>query len=135
MVAYSVLSSNKSRHYFLFPQYHDDIDKVAPDPTVTWEVYDRVVTVREGAVIPVGLRGTVIGVTKSKLRSNDSMMVLYDATFSVGDHVTRSLETPAYALLNLSHGTRHAEQLRRQGNHLSLHAHPVPMQSRGGGRL
>ena len=97
-----------------------------PDPTVTWEVYDRVVTVREGAVIPVGLRGTVIAVNRTDLRSTDSLTVLYDSKFSVGDHMTRSLDTPAYALLNLSHGWRRMEELQRQGKNVFLPVQPLP---------
>ncbi|OQV16661.1 5'-3' exoribonuclease 1 [Hypsibius exemplaris] len=111
----------------LLYKWTEETDKVAPDPTVTWEVYDRVVNVREGSVIPVGLRGTVIGIAKAELLSSrDSLTVLYDKAFSVGDHMTKSFETPAYALLNLSHGQRKQwEMQQKHGQKFFLHAEPV----------
>jgi len=34
-----------------------------PDPLTTYELFDRVVNVREGYSVPLGLRGTVIGIS------------------------------------------------------------------------
>jgi len=33
-----------------------------PDPLTSYELFDRVVNVREGYSVPLGLRGTVIGI-------------------------------------------------------------------------
>jgi hypothetical protein len=33
-----------------------------PDPLTTYELFDRVINVREGYSVPLGLRGTVIGI-------------------------------------------------------------------------
>lgn len=35
-----------------------------PDHTVKYELFDRVINVREGFSVPLGARGTVIGKTK-----------------------------------------------------------------------
>jgi len=34
-----------------------------PDPLTSYELFDRVVNVREGYSVPLGLRGTVIGIS------------------------------------------------------------------------
>jgi Xrn1 SH3-like domain len=90
-------------------------------------MYDRVVNVREGSFIPVGLRGTVISVSVADLRSSYSLTVLYDETFAVGDHVTRSFETAAYSLLNLTHGQRKQRQMEQTmpARQFLLRAEPV----------
>jgi len=34
-----------------------------PDPLTSYELFDRVVNVREGCSVPLGLRGTIIGIS------------------------------------------------------------------------
>ena len=36
---------------------------LVPDPTAVYELFDRVVNVRDGYSVPLGLRGTVIGIS------------------------------------------------------------------------
>jgi len=38
-----------------------------PDPLTSYELFDRVVNVREGYSVPLGLRGTVIGISPGLL--------------------------------------------------------------------
>ncbi len=40
-----------------------------PDHSATYELYDRVVNVREGFSVPLGMRGTVIGISPGTQRS------------------------------------------------------------------
>lgn len=40
-----------------------------PDPDVEYKLFDRVVNVREGFSVPLGLRGTVIGIKGGKVQS------------------------------------------------------------------
>ena len=37
-----------------------------PDPVVNYELFDRTVNVRDGYSVPLGLRGTVIGINSGK---------------------------------------------------------------------
>jgi len=33
-----------------------------PDPNASYELFDRVINIRDGYSVPLGLRGTVIGI-------------------------------------------------------------------------
>ena len=48
-----------------------------PDPSATFELLDRVVNVREGYSVPLGLRGTLVGI-RAAARPQD---VLYEVVF------------------------------------------------------
>ena len=37
-----------------------------PDPSAVYELFDRVVNVRDGYSVPLGLRGTVIGISHGR---------------------------------------------------------------------
>lgn len=82
----------------------------APDPDTTFELFDRVVNVREGFSVPLGLRGTVIGLLKAA-RPEDAMVeVLFDREFQGGLCIRsspgRAYRVPRSALINISHGQR-----------------------------
>ena len=104
------------------------VDKVLPDilSCVTWEMYDRVICVREGSLVPVGLRGTVVGIANGAEGSSYSLTVLYDKAFMMAGRMTASVETPAYSFLNLTHGLRKQYKMEQDhGTNGFLRVHPV----------
>ena len=56
----------------------------APDQEAEYRLYDRVVNVREGFSVPLGLRGTVIGVLKAARAEDFGIEVLFDEEFQGG---------------------------------------------------
>lgn len=50
---------------------------VIPDPDAEYHLFDRVVNVRESFSVPLGLRGTVIGIKGGKIRHKLSGILLH----------------------------------------------------------
>ncbi|XP_039413261.1 5'-3' exoribonuclease 1 isoform X1 [Corvus cornix cornix] len=83
---------------------------VVPDRDAEYRLFDRVVNVRENFSVPVGLRGTIIGI-KGAARETDVLFeVLFDEEFLGGLTIrcspARGYRLPSSALINLSHGSR-----------------------------
>lgn len=83
---------------------------VAPDTNVDYQLYDRVVNVRAGFTVPLGLRGTVIGIHTGQSENDMKLDVLFDEEF-VGGLLLRGTKRngyriPAFALINISFGSR-----------------------------
>uniref|UniRef100_A0A8D2N4F1 5'-3' exoribonuclease 1 n=1 Tax=Zonotrichia albicollis TaxID=44394 RepID=A0A8D2N4F1_ZONAL len=83
---------------------------VVPDRDAEYRLFDRVVNVRENFSVPVGLRGTIIGI-KGATRETDVLFeVLFDEEFLGGLTIrcspARGYRLPSSALINLSHGSR-----------------------------
>lgn len=82
----------------------------APDPDADYYLFDRVVNVREGFSVPLGLRGTVIGILKA-IRQEDSLIeVVFDEEFHGGQPIrtnsNKSYRVPRAALINITYGSR-----------------------------
>ena len=81
-----------------------------PDPETTFKLFDRVVNVREGFSVPLGLRGTITGIHDGSKPEEAIMEVLFDTEFSGGLSIrsspNRSYRMPGSALINLTHGWR-----------------------------
>lgn len=93
-----------------------------PDPSTCFQLLDRVVNVRQGYAVPVGLRGTVISIKNAAKAMDVVYEVLFDAEFSGGlpirgikDSPARIYHLPSWALINLSHGRRQQAERERQG--------------------
>ena len=43
------------------------VGNLAPDPTTTYQLFDRVVNVRDDTAVPLGLKGTVIGKVRNSV--------------------------------------------------------------------
>eukprot|EP00794_Sanderia_malayensis_P014879 gene14879-16425_t len=94
-----------------------EFGRLVPDPATEYYLFDRVVNVRDGGLVPFGLRGTIIGVHEVQDDENneDSLKeikyeVLFDEPFH-GGLMLRCEETKgAYLtssnILNISHGER-----------------------------
>ncbi|XP_050991492.1 5'-3' exoribonuclease 1 isoform X2 [Labeo rohita] len=102
---------------------------VVPDPDADYHLFDRVVNVRESFSVPLGLRGTVIGIKGAEREAEVLYEVLFDEEFAGGLTVRcspgRGYRLPPSALINLSHGSR-----KEQGSHkLTAIVKPQPSSS------
>ncbi|XP_071346640.1 5'-3' exoribonuclease 1 isoform X2 [Trachinotus anak] len=83
---------------------------VVPDPDAEYRLFDRVVNIRESFTVPLGLRGTVIGIKGADREAEVLYEVLFDEEFAGGLNIRctspRGYRLPPCALINLSHGAR-----------------------------
>ncbi|KAM4772610.1 5'-3' exoribonuclease 1 isoform 2-T2 [Rhinophrynus dorsalis] len=83
---------------------------VVPDQDTEFRLFDRVVNVRESFSVPLGLRGTIIGIQGAERDSDILLEVLFDEEFPGGLTIRcsqfRAYRMPPSALINLSHGNR-----------------------------
>ncbi|CAL1580188.1 unnamed protein product [Knipowitschia caucasica] len=83
---------------------------VVPDPEAEFRLFDRVVNVREGFSVPLGLRGTVTGIKGADKEADVLYEVVFDEEFAGGLNLRtsspRGYRLPPCALINLSHGAR-----------------------------
>ncbi|XP_074544570.1 5'-3' exoribonuclease 1 isoform X1 [Halichoeres trimaculatus] len=83
---------------------------VVPDPDAEYRLFDRVVNTREGFSVPLGLRGTIIGIQGADREAEVLYEVLFDEEFAGGLNIRcaspRGYRLPPCALINLSHGAR-----------------------------
>lgn len=85
-----------------------------PDTDTHYELYDRVVSVRLGTGVPVGTRGTIIGVMLGQTHLDTYYDVLFDnlpknsleAILLVGSNQQCRIKVRSYHLLNYSHSLR-----------------------------
>ena len=87
-----------------------DQGNAVPDPMAFYELFDRVVNVKEGSSIPLGLRGTVVGVHPGRTEVETRLDVIFDQEFPGGTIIRSSgpcgARLPLASLVNLSHGRR-----------------------------
>uniref|UniRef100_A0A3B5LE74 5'-3' exoribonuclease 1 n=1 Tax=Xiphophorus couchianus TaxID=32473 RepID=A0A3B5LE74_9TELE len=83
---------------------------VVPDPDAEYRLFDRVVNIRESFTVPLGHRGTIIGIKGADREAEVLYEVLFDEEFAGGLNIRcvspRGYRLPPCALINLSHGTR-----------------------------
>lgn len=83
---------------------------VVPDPDSEYRLFDRVINTRESFSVPLGLRGTIIGIKGADREAEVLYEVLFDEEFSGGLNIRctspRGYRLPPCALINLSHGVR-----------------------------
>lgn len=98
------------------------LGSTCPDLSTVSDLYDRVVNVRQGFCVPVGMRGTIIGIKNGQKMMDVVYEVLFDKPFS-GGLTVRSVEesagrlyhVPSWAIINLSHGHRQQQEREKQG--------------------
>ncbi|XP_063162715.1 5'-3' exoribonuclease 1 isoform X1 [Candoia aspera] len=83
---------------------------ILPDRDAEYRLFDRVVNVRENFSVPLGLRGTVVGIKGASRESDVLYEVLFDEEFHGGLTIrsspSRGYRMPACALINITHGYR-----------------------------
>lgn len=99
---------------------------VVPDPDAEYRLFDRVVNIRESFTVPLGLRGTVIGIKGAEKEADVLYEVLFDDEFAGGLNIRctspRGYRLPPCALINLSHGAR----VDHTGGKLTAIVNPQP---------
>ena len=95
-----------------------------PDPSAEYDLLDRVVNVRPGYCVPLGLRGTVIGIKYAPRIMDVLYEVLFDEPFSGAlpmrgatkrtqvDESTRIYYMSSSGLLNLTRGRKSATEVK-----------------------
>ncbi|KAF5297711.1 hypothetical protein FQA39_LY12042 [Lamprigera yunnana] len=89
---------------------------VMPDSRVAFELFDRVVNVREDIMVPLAYKGTIIAIHKSS--NNDDSETVFDVLFdepfmgacSINGSTNRCYKMSKPSLINISHGIRVFEQ-------------------------
>uniref|UniRef100_A0A674NXE1 5'-3' exoribonuclease 1 n=1 Tax=Takifugu rubripes TaxID=31033 RepID=A0A674NXE1_TAKRU len=83
---------------------------VVPDLDAEYRLFDRVVNVRESFTVPLGLKGTIIGIKGAEREAEVLYEVLFDEEFAGGLNIRsascRGYRLPPCALINISHGSR-----------------------------
>ncbi|XP_075935977.1 5'-3' exoribonuclease 1 isoform X1 [Anarhichas minor] len=83
---------------------------VVPDPDSEYRLFDRVINTRESFSVPLGLRGTVIGIKGAEREAEVLYEVIFDDEFAGGLNIRcaspRGYRLPPCALINFSHGAR-----------------------------
>lgn len=90
------------------PRFCNDVNP--PDPSTTFDLYDRVVYVGQGFPVPIGFRGTVVGMKRDEQSKTERCKVLFDQPFRrgipVGDHTRSVFHLPPWTLMNVTHNKR-----------------------------
>ena len=90
------------------------------EPGTTFSLFDRVINIREGFSVPLGLRGTLIRVQKSAKQEDNLYDVLFDEPFAGGLTLRcspgRGYRLPGSALINLSFKTGRVAMEPPQGH-------------------
>uniref|UniRef100_A0A1A7XG93 5'-3' exoribonuclease 1 n=3 Tax=Iconisemion striatum TaxID=60296 RepID=A0A1A7XG93_9TELE len=83
---------------------------VVPDPEAEYRLFDRVINIRESFTVPLGLKGTIVGIKGADVEAEVLYEVLFDEEFAGGLNIRcaspRGYRLPPCALINLSHGDR-----------------------------
>lgn len=101
------------------------VGNMAPDPSTTYQLFDRVVNVRDDTTVPLGLKGTIIGIRHSENAADTMFDVLFDQEFpsamSLAGSKKCAYRVSRTALINVSHGYR---QKLVDESYRSVKAHP-----------
>jgi 5'-3' exoribonuclease 1 len=93
-----------------------------PDPSANYQLLDRVVNVRQGYSVPMGLRGTVVGIKNASKVMDVVYEILFDEEFAgalpikgMPEVPNRIYHLPVWAMINLTHGIRQHSEREKQG--------------------
>ncbi|XP_070562062.1 5'-3' exoribonuclease 1-like isoform X2 [Ptychodera flava] len=103
--------------YLLFRPF-DCQGNLIPDPEADFQLFDRIINVREGYTVPLGLRGVVVGIMTADRPADVLYDVIFDKEFEgalVRSCGKRGYHMPPSALINISYGIR-----KEQGQDMGL---------------
>lgn len=111
---------------FLFRPLHF-LGHSLPDPAARFELYDRVVNVRDGISVPLGLKGIIIGKhVDEENEVNTVFDVLFDEEFPGGVALRcspgRGYKMSAANLINISFGRTKSAKTKQQNKNLCFSA-------------
>ncbi|XP_021920765.1 5'-3' exoribonuclease 1 isoform X2 [Zootermopsis nevadensis] len=94
------------------------VGNLAPDLLANHRLLDRIVNIRESYTVPLGLKGTIIGIHRTENEAELMYDVLFDKPFPGGlllnCSTNRGYRLSQLAILNISHGQR-VEQVKTVG--------------------
>lgn len=87
------------------------LNRTHPDPTAKFNLYDRVVNVKQGIIVPRGLRGIVIGIEESQNEAGNAMItIVFDEAFDGGLKINTKADCayvlPQCYLINIGYGKK-----------------------------
>ncbi|KAK2584112.1 hypothetical protein KPH14_006553 [Odynerus spinipes] len=96
-------------HLLFKPELHSRL--IPPDPKSQARLLDRIVCIRGSFTVPLGYKGTIIGIQKTEEAINTTYDVLFDKEFLGGLTFNGCSERRGYKLsttdfINISHGER-----------------------------
>ncbi|XP_002730377.1 5'-3' exoribonuclease 1-like [Saccoglossus kowalevskii] len=95
--------------YLLFRPV-DQQGHLIPDPDADYELFDRVINVRDGFTVPLGLRGVVTGIISAVRPADILYEVIFDDEFLdalvIRGSGARGYHMPPSSLINISYGMR-----------------------------
>lgn len=98
-----------------------------PDIRADYRLFDRVVCAREGFTVPVGLRGTVVGIHPGRFEGDLKLSVIFDEEFIGGVNIRNEKNNGyhilASALVNLSYGVRLEDEKKMGKQEATTSAH------------
>lgn len=89
--------------------------KTHPDPNARFNLYDRVVNVKAGIIVPQGLRGIVIGIEDSPNDAGNSMITIvfdeeFDGGLKINTKYSCAYTLPQCYLMNISFGKKNKQR-------------------------
>ncbi|RZF36429.1 hypothetical protein LSTR_LSTR010849 [Laodelphax striatellus] len=94
------------------------LGRQCPDPAAEHKLFDRVRSIRESYMVPLGMKGTIVGIHQAEKECDTSYDILYDKEFPGGLSLNGSGKRCCRALkqsfINLSHGQRMANAKQQQ---------------------
>lgn len=98
-----------------------------PDPSTTFQLFDRVINVCPTSSVPLGLRGTIIGIRPADKTCDYLYEVLFDKEFfgalSLRSSTKRAYFLPPSGLINITHGERLSRDVGSPGRSLKNSSH------------
>lgn len=97
--------------------------KTHPDPNARFNLYDRVVNVKAGILVPQGLKGIVIGIEDSPNDVGNSMItIVFDEEFEGGLKINTkhscAYSLPQCYLMNISFGKRNKHKANQKAKEM-----------------
>ncbi|KAK3912768.1 5'-3' exoribonuclease 1 [Frankliniella fusca] len=91
-------------------KYSLRVGNLAPDSSTSFQLFDRVVNVRDDFTVPLGLKGTIIAIRPAENEADTMFDVLFDNEFPSGMSLAgtkgNSYRVSRTALISISHGLR-----------------------------
>ena len=79
----------------------DHMGNLIPDPEADYQLFDRVVNVRDGFTVPLGMKGIVIGVQQSKWH-RFQLCLLHNSLYFPQSYATVTSDCPCFYVTNFN---------------------------------